>query len=57
VISEVNSLGVEKNFEYDLRGNKIRERGGVYPTVYTFDVFGAKTSMRTFRNELRGFES
>ena len=39
---------------HDLRGNKTYEGGATYPVRYTYDVFGNKTSMTTYRNEASG---
>ena len=49
-----NALGVATVYEYDLRGNKVYEGGGTYPVRYTYDVFGNKTTMMTYRREGRG---
>ena len=39
---------------HDLRGNKTYEGGATYPVRYTYDVFGYKTSMTTYRDEASG---
>ena len=49
-----NALGVATVYEYDLRGNKVYEGGGTYPVRYTYNVFGNKTTMMTYRREGRG---
>ena len=38
-------------YAYDLRGRKIYEGGATYPVRYTYDVFGNKTTMMTYRRE------
>ena len=50
-IAVTNALGNVTNYEYDLRGRKTYEGGATYPVRYTYDVFGNKTSMTTYRNE------
>ena len=51
-ISEVtNALGNVTFTRYDLRGNKTYEGGATYPVSYTYDEFGNRTSMTTYRNE------
>ena len=49
-----NPLGHATVYEYDLRGRKIYEGGATYPVRYTYDVFGNKTTMMTYRREGRG---
>ena len=52
-ISEVtNALGNVTFTRYDLRGNKTYEGGATYPVSYTYDEFGNRTSMTTYRNEV-----
>ena len=53
-IAVTNALGNVTVYEYDLRGNKTYEGGATYPVRYTYDVFGNKTSMTTYRNEASG---
>ena len=38
-------------YDYDLRGRKTYEGGATYPVRYTYDVFGNKTTMMTYRDE------
>lgn len=52
--SVINPLGNATVYEYDLRGRKIYEGGATYPVRYTYDVFGNKTTMMTYRREGRG---
>ncbi len=47
--SVTDPLGNATVYEYDLRGNKVLEYGATYPVRYTYDIFGNKTSMATFR--------
>ncbi len=47
-------LGHSTVYEYDLRGRKVYEGGASYPVRYAYDVFGNKTSVATFRDELSG---
>jgi YD repeat-containing protein len=47
-------LGNATVYEYDLRGNKTYEGGATYPVRYTYDIFGNKTTMMTYRNESLG---
>ncbi len=49
-----NPLGHAVVYEYDLRGRKTYEGGATYPVRYTYDVFGNKTTMMTYRNESLG---
>ena len=53
-VAVTNALGNVVNYEYDLRGNKTYEGGATYPVRYTYDVFGNKVSMTTYRNEASG---
>ena len=55
--SVINPLGNATVYEYDLRGRKIYEGGAIYPVRYTYDVFGNKTTMMTYRNESLGPDS
>jgi RHS repeat-associated protein len=50
-------LGNATVYEYDLRGRKTYEGGATYPVRYTYDVFGNKTTMMTYRNESLGPDS
>ena len=52
-----NPLGNAVVYEYDLRGRKTYEGGATYPVRYTYDVFGNKTTMMTYRDESRGPDS
>ena len=52
--SVINPLGNATVYEYDLRGRKTYEGGATYPVRYTYDVFGNKTTMMTYRREGRG---
>ena len=38
-------------YEYDDLGRKIYEGGATYPVRYTYDIFGNKTTMTTYRDE------
>ena len=53
-VAVTNALGNVTVYEYDLRGNKTYEGGATYPVRYTYDVFGNKTSMTTYRDEASG---
>ena len=52
--SVTDPLGNATMYEYDLRGRKIYEGGATYPVRYTYDVFGNKTTMTTYRDESLG---
>ena len=47
--SVTDPLGNATTYEYNLRGNKVLEYGATYPVRYTYDIFGNKTTMTTFR--------
>ena len=49
--SVINPLCNAIVYEYDLRGLKTYEGGATYPVRYTYDVFGNKTTMMTYRDE------
>ena len=49
--SVTDPLGNAIVYEYDLRGYKTYEGGATYPVRYTYDIFGNKTTMTTYRNE------
>ena len=49
--SVTDPLGHATVYEYDLRGRKTYEGGATYPVRYTYDVFGNKTTMMTYRRE------
>ena len=49
--SVTDPLGNATVYEYDLRGRKIYEGGATYPVRYTYDIFGNKTTMTTYRDE------
>ncbi len=51
IASVTDPLGNATVYEYDLRGNKTYEGGATYPVRYTYDVFGNKTTMTTYRDE------
>ena len=53
-VAVTNALGNVINYAYDLRGSKTYEGGATYPVRYTYDVFGDKTSMTTYRKEASG---
>ena len=55
--SVTDPLGNAVVYEYDLSGRKIYEGGATYPVRYTYDVFGNKTTMMTYRNESLGPDS
>ena len=38
-------------YEYDDLGHKTYEGGATYPVRYTYDIFGNKTTMTTYRDE------
>ena len=52
--SVIDPLGNAIVYEYDIRGRKTYEGGATYPVRYTYDVFGNKTTMMTYRREGRG---
>ena len=54
LVSVTDPLGNAVVYEYDLRGRKTYEGGATYPVRYTYDVFGNKTSMTTYRDESLG---
>ena len=53
-VAVTNALGNVTVYEYDLRGNKTYEGGATYPVRYTYDVFGNRISMTTYRDEAIG---
>ena len=55
--SVIDPLGNATVYEYDLRGRKTYEGGATYPVRYTYDIFGNKTTMMTYRNESLGPDS
>ena len=55
--SVADPLGHVIVYEYDLRGRKTYEGGATYPVRYTYDVFGNKTTMMTYRDESKGHSS
>ena len=55
--SVTDPLGNATVYEYDLRGRKTYEGGATYPVRYTYDVFGNKATMMTYRNESLGPDS
>ena len=52
--SVTDPLGNATVYEYDLRNRKTYEGGATYPVRYTYDIFGNKTTMMTYRNESLG---
>ena len=52
-----NPLGNATVYDYDLRGRKTYEGGAAYPVRYTYDIFGNKSTMMTYRNESLGPDS
>ncbi len=52
--SVTDPLGNTTVYEYDLRGLKTYEGGATYPVRYTYDIFGNKATMMTYRNESLG---
>ena len=54
LVAITNAIGNATIYEYDLRGRKTYEGGATYPVCYTYDVFGNKTTMMTYRNESLG---
>ena len=57
LVAVTNPLGHAIVYEYDLRGRKTYEGGATYPVRYTYDIFGNKTTMMTYRNESLGPDS
>ena len=57
LVAVTNPLGNAIVYEYDLRGRKTYEGGATYPVRYTYDVFGNKTTMMTYRDESKGRNS
>ena len=55
--SVTDPLGHATLYEYDLRGRKTYEGGATYPVRYTYDAFGNKTTMMTYRDESLGCDS
>ena len=55
--SLINPLGNAVVYEYDLLSRKTYEGGATYPVRYTYDVFGNKTTMMTYRDESKGHDS
>jgi RHS repeat-associated protein len=49
--SVTDPLGNATVYEYDLCGRKTYEGGATYPVRYTYDIFGNKTTMTTYRDE------
>ena len=54
VAAVTNALGDATVYEYDQRGNKTYEGGATYPVRYTYDIYGNKTTMTTYRHEPDG---
>jgi RHS repeat-associated protein len=50
IASVTDPLGNATVYEYDLRGRKTYEGGATYPVRYTYDIFGNKTTMMTYRD-------
>ena len=57
VSAVTNALGHATVYEYDLRGRKTYEGGATYPVRYTYDIFGNKVTMMTYRDETLGPDS
>ncbi|MBQ6338829.1 MAG: zinc dependent phospholipase C family protein [Kiritimatiellae bacterium] len=57
ISSIADPLGHVTVFEYDLLGRIVYEGGATYPVRYTYDAFGNKATMTTYRNELLGPDS
>lgn len=49
--SVTDPLGNATVYECDLRGRKTYEGGATYPVRYTYDIFGNKIAMVTYRDE------
>ena len=54
VAAITNALGDATIYEYDHRGNKTYEGGATYPVRYTYDEYGNRTTMTTYRREPEG---
>ena len=52
LVAVTNAMGEVVVYEYDLRGRKAYEGGATYPVRYTYDIFGNKISMVTYRDEV-----
>lgn len=52
LVAVTNAMGEVVVYEYDLRGRKAYEGGATYPVRYTYDIFGNKISMVTYRDEM-----
>ena len=52
--SVTDPLGHAIVYQYDLCGRKTYEGGATYPVRYTYDIFGNKTTMTTYRDETGG---
>ena len=50
LVAVTNALGDAVVYAYDLRGHKVYEGGTTYPVSYSYDVFGNKVSMTTYRD-------
>ena len=50
LVRVTNPLGDIVEYAYDLRGHKTYEGGATYPVSYSYDVFGNKVSMTTYRD-------
>ena len=51
IVAVTNAMGDVVVYEYDLRGRKAYEGGATYPVRYTYDIFGNKIAMVTYRDE------
>ena len=51
VAAIINALGHATIYEYAPRGNKTYEGGATCPVRYTYDVYGNKVRMTTYRDE------
>ena len=56
-IATTDALGNTTYRTYDPLGRILAEYGATYPVRYTYDVFGNKTTMMTYRNESLGPDS
>ena len=51
LIAVTNAMCEVIVYEYDLRGRRAYEGGATYPVRYTYDIFGNKIAMVTYRDE------
>ena len=50
-VAVTDPLGHTITTTYDAEGRVLAQRGATYPVDYTYDVYGNKVSMTTYRNE------